>query len=194
MTRLALALAFLPAAAGSAATAPVHASRPDLVFGGSVQLSGKFDHGLADQPVVLLAKEHGDSAYSSTALLATEAGGRWSVKVTPTIATSYEATSLAERTPALSVGVRPRVTLSRSRGRFVARVLSAASYERHFVLLQRRGAHGWKPVERIILSRRPRSFAVKLPHGQSRLRLFLPHSQAGAGYLAGFSKTVLVRR
>jgi len=194
MTRFALALALLPAAAGSAATAPMHASRSDLVFGGSVELSGKFDHGLAGQPVVLLAKEHGETTYSSTALLATEAAGRWSVKVEPTIATSYEATSLAERTPAISVGVRPRVTLSRSRGRFVARVLSAASYERHFVLLQRRGAHRWKTVQRIVLSRRPRRFKVKLPHGRSRLRLFLPASQAGAGYLAAFSKTVLVRR
>jgi hypothetical protein len=194
MTRLALALALVPAASAAAATGPLHANRPDIVFGGGVVLSGKFDHGLADQSVVLLAKQHGETSYSSVALLETKAGGRWSSTVTPTIETSYEATSLAEHTPALAIKVRPRVTLARSRGRFVARVLSAASYEGHFVLLQRRGAHGWKTMRRIKLSQRPRKFDAKLSHGLSRLRIFLPRAQAGAGYLPGFSKTVLVRR
>jgi hypothetical protein len=194
MTRLALALALVPAASVAAATGPMHATRPDIVFGGGVVLSGKFDHGQADQSVVLVAKQHGEASYSSVALLATKAGGRWSLRVTPTIETSYEASSLTEQTPALTIKVRPRVTLARSRDRFVARVLSAVSYEGHFVKLQRRGAHAWKTIRRIKLSQRPRKFDVKLPHGLSRLRVFLPRAQAGAGYLPGFSKTVLVRR
>jgi hypothetical protein len=194
MTRLALALALVPAAAGAAWTAPPHASRPDVVFGGGLVLSGTFAHGLADQPVIVLAKQQGESAYSSTALITTKSGGRWSVSVHPTIHTSYEASSLAERTPPVEIGVRPRVTLVRTAGHFVARVLSAASYEHRFVLLQRRGAHGWKTLKRVVLRRKPRKFDVQLPHGLSRLRIFLPRSQAGAGYLSNFSRTLLVRR
>jgi hypothetical protein len=194
MTRIALALALFPAAAVAASTAQPHASRPDVTFGGGVVLSGTFTHGLADQPVIVLAKQHGETAYSSTALVTTKSGGRWAVSVHPTIQTSYQATSLAERTAPVVIGVRPRVTLSRSAGRFVARVLSAASYEHRYVLLQRRGAHGWKTVQRISLRRKPRKFQVQLPHGLSRVRIFLPRSQAGAGYLPSSSRTVLVRR
>jgi hypothetical protein len=49
-------------------------------------------------------------------------------------------------------------------------------------------------MRRIKLSQRPHKFDVELAHGLSRLRVFLPRAQAGAGYLPGFSKTVLVRR
>jgi hypothetical protein len=194
MTRLALALALVPVGVSAAATSPVHASRASDAFGGPVTLSGTFAHGLAEEPVVVLAKEHGEKTYSSAALLTTKSGGRWSVVVRPTIETSYEATSLNDQTPPLTIGVRPKVTLGRTGRQFVARVVSTVSYEHHFVLLQRRARRGWKTLQRVVLGRTPRRFRVRLPHGLSRVRIFLPRSQAGAGYLPAFSRTVSVRR
>jgi hypothetical protein len=194
MSRFALALALVPATVGVASTDAPHASRPDVGFGAAVTLSGKFAHGLAEQPVVLMAKEHGEKTYSSNALLTTSSGGRWKATVSPTIETSYEASSLGEQTPPVRIGVRPRVTLARRNGRFLARVVSTASYQHRYVVLQRRGARGWKTLKRIVLSTRPRRFHVTLPRGVSRVRLWLPGSQAGAGYLPSTSETVLVRR
>jgi hypothetical protein len=37
-------------------------------------------------------------------------------------------------------------------------------------------------------------FRMKLPHGRSVLRLFLPESQAGAGYVSGLSHLLAVKR
>ena len=37
-------------------------------------------------------------------------------------------------------------------------------------------------------------FRATLPRGTSRLRIAMSVNQAGAGYLAGFSRTIVVRR
>ncbi len=126
--------------------------------------------------------------------MTTRSGGRWSLNVTPAIETDYEATSLTEQAGPLTIRVRPRVTLRRRGGRFVVLAVSTASYQGRVVWLQRRTAKGWKRIAKIVLRARPRRFDVRLPRGVSRLRAYLPKSQAGAGYLAGFSAAISVRR
>jgi hypothetical protein len=73
-------------------------------------------------------------------------------------------------------------------------VLSTLSYEQRFVFLLRRKSRGWITLTRVVLSSKPRTFGVRLPRGISRVRIFLPRSQAGAGYLPSSSATVVVRR
>jgi hypothetical protein len=194
--RIALALVFVltPVAGAAETSEPLLASRTTIVFGGEVTLFGKFTNGFPDQPVVLRAKEHGDTAYSTLAVLATKKGGRWRTTVTPAIQTSYEANTENERSAPLDIRVRPRVSLTRNRGRFLARVVSNATYEQRFLLIQRRTQRGWTRIARIVLSRKPRRFNVHLPLGVSRLRAYLPRSQAGAGYVAGFSPAIVIRR
>jgi hypothetical protein len=194
--RLALlvALALAPAALAVPLTEPVHATLTTIVFGQNVRLSGRFTHRLADQPVVLSAKEYGDTAYASVAVLSTSQGGRWVTTIAPSIQTSYKASSLGETTAALAIRVRPRVALRRAHGHWVVRVFSTGSYAGRFVLIQLRDGGAWKNLGRVVLRRKPRRFDVRLPRGMSRVRAYLPRSQAGRGYLAGTSATAVVRR
>src|SRR4051812_18718186 len=194
--RLALfvALALAPAALAAPLTEPVHATRTTIVFSQNVGLSGRFTHGLADQPVVLAAKEYGDAAYASVAILSTSPGGRWLTTIAPSIQTSYKASSLGETTAPLAIRVRPRLSLSRAHGHWVVRVFSTGSYAGRFVLIQLRAGETWKNFGRVVLRRKPRRFDLRLPHGVSRVRAYLPRTQAGRGYLAGTSATAVVRR
>jgi plastocyanin len=64
----------------------------------------------------------------------------------------------------------------------------------HYVFVQRRLSFGWTTVKRVFLGSNSRAaFTLRLPHGRTSLRLFLPASQAGAGYVAGLSRTIAVR-
>jgi hypothetical protein len=74
---------------------------------------------------------------------------------------------------------------------------SAISYRGHSVLVQRRTGFGeWVSVKRVVLRGGP--FAtrttVRLPKGLSRIRVLMPKSQAGTGYVAGVSRTLLIVR
>jgi hypothetical protein len=64
------------------------------------------------------------------------------------------------------------------------------------VQLQRRTASGrWVTVKRIRLGLRSRAeFTAVLPAGRSSLRMAMSVNQAGAGYLGGVSRTIVVSR
>ncbi len=188
-----LAVAAMATGIAGAATAPVRARPATVVFGKSVRLSGQFAHGLSGQTGNVLAKAYPERAFGSNAQVETTRGGRWSLSVAPTIQTTYAAASGSEIAPSMTVRVRPWLTLVRRGDHFFARVVSTASYERRYVLLQRRGRRGWRTLRRVELSRRPSRFDAALPHGRSLVRIFLPRSQAGRGYVASASAPVVVR-
>lgn len=183
-----------PAALAASAGAPITVQKPVVTYGEQVTLSGTVASGQAGQPLVVLSKEYGEKSFGALALLTTGSGGSWSTRVQPTIRTQYEAMSGAEQAGPVAVEVKPRVTLARRHGGFVVRVVSNASYQRHYVLLQRRTRHGWKKIGKVLLRRQPRRFQLPLPHGVFRVRAFLPRRQAGAGYAASASAPLRVRR
>ena len=95
------------------------------------------------------------------------------------------------------VAVRPAISLRRTAtGRFSTRVTGARSFAGRLVQLQRRTAAGrWVTIKRVRLNARSaRLFKATLPAGTSRLRIAMSVNQAGAGYLAGFSRTIVFRR
>ena len=95
------------------------------------------------------------------------------------------------------VGVRPAIALRRTAsGAFSTRVSGARSFARRGVQLQRQSATGrWITIKRVRLNvRSAKLFRATLPRGTSRLRIAMSVNQAGAGYLAGFSRTIVVRR
>jgi hypothetical protein len=157
-------------------------------------LFGQFTNRLSDQTVIVRAKEFGDPTYTTVSVATTGSRGRWRVTVAPTIQTTYQVRTVSESSAPLDIHVRPHVSLKRRGGRFVLQVVSTASYEGRFVLIQRRVSRTWKQVAWVTLSRVPQRFTIPLPHGRSRLRAYLPRSQAGAGYVAGVSPSVVVRR
>ena len=75
------------------------------------------------------------------------------------------------------------------------------SFAGRFVQLQRRTAAGrWVTIKRLRLNSRsaglfrPVTFRAALPSGRSTLRVAMSINQAGAGYLGGFSRTIVFRR
>ena len=95
----------------------------------------------------------------------------------------------------MTINVAPRVGFGRSGSIYKVRVTSDISYNHHFVWVQRHTSFGWRAVKRVVLGSGSRaSFHLKLRHGRSVLRAFLPAGQAGAGYVSSRSSQLSVRR
>jgi hypothetical protein len=168
-----------------------------VVFGRGLMLSGTVPTGRAGEAVTVFAAEYGKGSPRAIATVASIAGGSWAYLARPTILTSYMAAwgSLTSRETV--VGVRPRVRFRRiGRARFSTRVLAARSYRGRLVKLQRRTSAGrWVTVKRVRLKRgSTATFRVRLRRGRSRLRVVMSVNQAGPGYLAGISRTIVYRR
>jgi hypothetical protein len=64
------------------------------------------------------------------------------------------------------------------------------------VIAQRLSRFGqWVTIKKVRLGgRSTAAFKMRLPTGKSRVRVAMSVNQAGAGYLAGYSPTITVRR
>jgi hypothetical protein len=168
-----------------------------VVYGRGLMLSGTVPTRRAGEAVAVLERRMGESAFRSIATVTTAADGSWRYLARPTILTSYAAIWNRGQSAAAVVAVRPAVAFRRTAtGLFSTRVGGARSFAGRLVQLQRRTAAGrWVTVERVRLNARSaRLFRATLPRGTSRLRIAMSVNQAGPGYLAGFSRTITVRR
>ena len=192
-----LALLTTVGAAATPQTVTISASRPSVVFGKSVTLSGKVSNSKAGESVSVLAEPSGTSTFAALATVQTVSGGHWSQVVKPTIETSYQA-NWKGATSSTSVKVRPLITLTlvnRATGSFSSKVSAARSFAGKFVLVQRLTSTGVSTLKRVTLdANSAASFRVRLHHGRSRLRLVMPTSQTAPGYITGTSNVVAVLR
>jgi plastocyanin len=164
-------------------------SLPTVIYGSATQLNGQVSTQSANKPVTLSSQAYGkgvQTAQSST----TQASGTFIFGVTPTISTTYTAHYLTSNSPAVTVNVTPRVGFGRSGSVYIAKVTSDLGYTGHFVILQKKNAAGgWYSFKRVYLGASSRAtFKAKLPKGHYTLRLYLPSSQVGLGYVQGFSR------
>ena len=145
--------------------------------------------------MTLTAQPYGKGT-QSLATATTQANGAFTFSVSPTIQTSYLAHWRTTNSNPVTVNVAPRVGFGLSGRMYVAKVTSDLTYGGHSVLLQRRNVlGGWHSIKRVFLGDNSRAlFRVRLPHGRSVLRLVLPTSQAGTGYVQGLSRLLAVRR
>jgi plastocyanin len=165
-----------------------------VVYGNSTTLSGAVTNQLANESVTLTAQPLGKGTQSIDTAT-TQTNGMFSFDVSPTIKTSYQAHWKTVDSPPVTVNVAPRVGFGRSGSLYVARVTSDLGYGGHFVWVQKRTSFGWTSLKRVFLGGNSRAvFRVKLRHGRSVLRLFLPQSQAGAGYVQSTSRMLVVFR
>jgi hypothetical protein len=76
------------------------------------------------------------------------------------------------------------------------RVKSDRSLQGRKVYVQRfTRFHQWVKMKRVILGAgSKRLFYLRLPRGRYTLRVFMSLNQVGAGYLDGFSRTIVYRR
>ena len=193
-----LAVTLLVAAAGTAArpAVTISLSRPSVVYGGSVSLSGKVSNNKAGETVDVLAEPSGATSFSTLGSVTTTAGGHWTDAVKPTIETSYEAKWKSETSSTVTVKVRPLITLTLvhlSTGTFSTKVTAARSFAGKFVLVQRLSSSGVATQKKVILdTNSSATFSVRLHQGRSRLRVVMPTSQTAPGYITGVSKVLMV--
>ena len=167
-----------------------------VVYGRGILLSGLVPTRRAGETVIIFAQPLDNGSPRSVATVLTAADGSWRWLARPRIRTSYAAQWAGVLSPASVVGVRPAISLRRTATGFSTRVVAARSFAGRGVQLQRRTAAGrWVTVKRVRLNGRSAALIkVTLPRGRSVLRVAMSVNQAGVGYLAGFSRTIVYRR
>jgi hypothetical protein len=185
-------------------TVGVTLSTPALlvVYGRGLTLSGSVPVKRAGETVMIFAQPFGEGSFRSIATVLTATDGTWRYVARPRIRTSYLASWNGGRSGTTTVGVRPGVSLRRTAaGLLSTRVTGAHTFAGRLVQLQRRTAAGkWVTIKRLRLTKRstalfrPVTFRAALPKGASTLRIAISVNQAGAGYLGGFSRTIVFRR
>lgn len=177
------------------ANVTLNVATPTITYGDNTTLTGAVTNQLTNEPVVLTSQPVGKGT-QSIATTQTQANGAFSFGVAPTIQTSYQAHWRTTGSPAVTVDVRPRVGFGRRGRLYVAKVTSDLTYAGHYVWLQRRSPFGgFVNAKRVYLGTSSRAtFTVRLPRGRSILRLVLPESQAGVGYVASTSRSISLTR
>ena len=172
-------------------------STREVVFGRAVRLSGTIPTRQPGQQVTLWAQRAGEPSFTAIATLLTGDGGVWAYAAKPRIGTLYKAGWNGGMSAPVAIGVRPTVALRvTAKGRFSTRVVGARSFAFRLVQLQRLSPVGrWVTVKRVRLNgRAAKVFPAALPKGDSTLRIAMSVNQAGSGYLAGISRTIVYHR
>jgi plastocyanin len=166
-----------------------------VIYGSSTNVSGTVSNSLTNEAVSLTSQAYGKSV-QSVASTTTSTAGAFFFGVTPTIQTTYTAHYRTSNSTPVTVNVAPRVGFGQSGALFIAKVTSDLGYAGHFVIVQKRNAvGGWYSFKRVYLGDSSRAtFRLNLAKGHYMLRLFLPPSQAGAGYVQGFSRLMPIVR
>jgi plastocyanin len=178
-----------------AANVTLSGSTSTVTYGDNATVSGTVTNQLTNEPVSLTSQPYGKGT-QSLATTTTQANGAFSFGVSPTIQTSYQAHWRTTGSPSVTINVRPRVGFGRSGRLFVAKVTSDLAYAGHYVWVQRKAPFGsFRNVKRVYLGANSRAvFRANLPRGRSILRLVLPETQAGVGYVASTSRLISLKR
>ena len=173
------------------------ASAPVVKFGGSVTLTGAVSNKRAGQTVTIVQLPFGQTTKQVVATLQTTTNGAFSFTVSPQVYTQYQA-QWSTSESSVFVQVQPVIKLpfvSRS-GFFHFYVTAATSFAGKTVYLQRFTLpHQWVNVRALQLgSKSGRLISVKLvrslvPRGRWSIRVFMPASEMGGGYLDSWSGT-----
>jgi len=171
------------------------ATAPILVAGAETTITGTVSNGKASEPVIITTRPYG-SATPQVATIMTGTGGGFSYTVKPDILTSYTATWKTATSLAVTIQVRPKLTLTPYDGRFWAKVVAPATYAGHSILLQRLSSFGqWITVAQYKLGQLSgKIFSMPKKRGTFTYRVYLSVNQAGPGYLDGWSGTQKIRR
>jgi hypothetical protein len=171
-------------------------ARRTVVYGRSTTLTGTVSSQRAGETLSVLAQPFGQTSFGSIASVSTTANGGWTHIAQPTIRTTYKVQWQSVTSAAVTIQVRPRISLGVRRGLFYVKAAADHSLAGKVVYFQRLSSFGqWVIRKKLVLNARSaKRFRAKLPHGRSRVRVFLPQAQAGPGYLAGVSRALVLRR
>jgi plastocyanin len=177
-------------------------SAPVVKFGGTVTLTGTVSNKKAGETVTIVQLPYGQTTKQVVATLQTTAGGVFSYTATPQLNTTYQAQWKTLESSVI-VQVQPMIKLpfvSRT-GFFHFYVTAGTSFAGKTVFLQRFTlARQWTNVRALALgSKSGRLISVRfvrslVPRGRWSIRVFMPASEMGGGYLDGWSGTQPVVR
>ena len=175
------------------------ADRSVVTYGGSVTLTGSVANGQAGEPLTITEQRVPSVGGLQTQTVATvqlSADGTFTADVHPVIHTLYRVSTGQTTSNAVSVQVRPKAILTRiGVHRFLARVVAARSFVGKYGVLQRWRGHHWTSVRRVFFTR---ELTITSPtivsratfrarFGRARIRVLIPRSQVGPGYLMAAS-------
>ena len=184
-------------------------NKPKVIYGGAVVLSGKIPVAKAGEKLTLRAEvltSTGAKQTSSVAEVLSTASGAFSFTAVPTAQTTY--TAVWQVTPAtgttsnpVAVRVAPRIGVGivKRVGRYVTFSTKATSkipYVGKSVYVQRRNALGqWVSLKRVVLksSTLATRTTLRIPTGLSSIRILMPQTQVGIGYVTGVSRVIGIR-
>ena len=174
----------------------IGASAPIILFGQTITVSGQVSSGQSGEKVDVYAQQYGSPSAQLLASLLTGPNGVWSVNVKPTLATTYGAHWKSLVSSTVTVGVRPAISFAiLKHQRAVIKVKAATSHAGRKVYIQRfTKFHEWVKFRSVKLgSTSGRSFRLHLKRGRYTLRVYMSINSAGAGYLEGYSRTIVYR-
>jgi plastocyanin len=175
----------------------IGAAAPILLFGQSTHISGTISSKQAGQTVTVWAQPYGQGSAVQIASLLTTTGGAWDLVVRPTLLTTYEAHWKNAVSQKVSLQMRPNVLLTTGKRYWYVKVKTNHSLQGRKVYLQRfTRFQQWVKFKRVILNQSSGRLiaAPRFKPGRYTIRVFMSYNQAGAGYLDGYSRTVVIRR
>jgi plastocyanin len=174
------------------------ASAPVVKYGASVTLSGTVSNKKAGETITLVQLPFGQTTKQVIATLQTMSGGTFSFTVTPQVNTTYQAQWPGKSESSVTVQVQPMIKLpfvSRT-GFFHFYVTAGTSFAGKTVFLQRYTlARTWVNIRSLTLGQKSgRLISVRfvkslVPHGRWSIRVFMPATEMGGGYLDSWSGT-----
>jgi plastocyanin len=171
-------------------------SRSLNIFGDAVTLSGTVSSKAAGEQVTVVSSPAGLPANETT--VTTTAGGNWSLQVQPRVKTTYQAKFDTASSSAVTVSIRPRITLQKiGRRQYLIVVLSANSMAGKRVNIARWAFGHWVTFQTATLQALARTpttsdvYVTTLVRRGTKLRVFLPADQVGPNYLEGHSNYII---
>jgi len=180
------------------------ASSAVVKFGTPVTLTGTVSNKKAGETVTLVQLAFGQTTKQVVATLQTTTGGTFSFTVTPQLTTTYQAQWPGKSESSVTVQVQPMIKLPfvSKTGYFHFYVTASTSFAGRTVFLQRYTlAKTWVNIRSLTLgSKSGRLISVRfvrslVPRGRWSIRVFMPATEMGGGYLDSWSGTQpIVRR
>jgi len=169
---------------------------PIIDYGQSTHISGAVSSGKAGETVTVWAQPYGTVSPVQVATLMTAANGVWDISVKPALLTTYFARWKSLASQPVGVQVRPAIVLGVAKRVASVKVKADRSLGGKKVYLQKfTRFHEWVKVRSVVLGD---GSAKRFRHGlrpgyRYAVRVFMSLNQAGAGYLDGYSRTVVVK-
>jgi plastocyanin len=181
-------------------TLSLFAQAADVTYASKVVLTGELSSKKVGEDVTVLTTPCGRSDANKAATVQTTAGGEYTADLRSARNTLYTVQVKNTKSDQVSVNVRPRLRLGRiGAHRYSLRLFAAQKFAGRYATFQRYNGNRWVFVARVRLHSNSTNILPTVISSvafrssvrpRSRVRAFLPQSQAGACYLPGTSNVI----